>query len=61
MSNKDDVIKASGDYGGPGRIVCEFEPEPGKIRYVVAFKIEDGFGEFYHILSPNQLKWRRVE
>jgi hypothetical protein len=50
------VVKASGDYGGPGRIVAWFEPQPGKLRYVVAFKIEGGFGEFYHIMTPAQLQ-----
>ncbi len=48
------IIKGSGDYGGPGKVVVEFEYE-GRKRLVVAFKIEGGFGEFFHILSPGQL------
>lgn len=47
--------KFAGDYGGPGTIVAEFEYE-GRRRFVVAFKIEGGHGEFFHILSPNQLE-----
>lgn len=50
------VEKFSGDYGGPGRVVDRLEPEPGKLRYVVAFEIAAGFGEFYHILNPSQLR-----
>jgi hypothetical protein len=37
-------------------VVARFEPEEGKVRYVVAFKIADGFGEFFHILSEPQLR-----
>lgn len=50
------VEKHTGDYGGRGRVVQRLEPEPGKVRYVVAFKIEGGFGEFFHILNPTQLR-----
>lgn len=52
----DKVRKASGDYGGPGRLVATFYPQPGKVRFVVAFAIEGGFGEFYHILTKSQLE-----
>lgn len=52
----DPVIKATGDYGGPGRVVASFEATPGNRRYVVAFKIEGGFGEFFHILTEKQLQ-----
>ncbi len=51
------VEKFSGDYGGPGEIVVEFTYE-GRKRYVVAFKVKDGFGTFFHILSPGQLRER---
>jgi hypothetical protein len=50
------VEKFTGDYGGPGRIVATFEPEPGKVRHVVAFRIAGGFGEFYHILTDAQVR-----
>jgi hypothetical protein len=48
------IRKQAGDYGGPGIVVAEFEDE-GKRRLIVRFKIEGGFGCFYHILSPGQL------
>jgi hypothetical protein len=51
------IKKGTGDYGGPGEIVARFMDD-FKIRYVVKFKIKDGFGSFYHILNEAQLEER---
>lgn len=49
------VQKHGGNYGGPGQIVAVFETSEGETSYVVAFKIEGGHGEFFHILTEKQL------
>lgn len=53
----DAVRKFTGDYGGPGEVIGTVEFD-GKTRYVVAFKIEGGFGRFLHLLSEHQLRHR---
>lgn len=49
------VEKFSGDYGGPGEIVGAVDWD-GKRRYLVAFKIEGGFGRFIHVLNESQIR-----
>lgn len=49
------VNKFSGDYGGVGKVICGFIDED-RIRYVVSFRIQNGFGTFYHILTEKQLE-----
>jgi hypothetical protein len=51
----DRVTKFAGDYGGPG-IVKAVVPHGDSHRYMVAHKIEGGFGEFLHIYSEHQLR-----
>lgn len=42
-------------YAGPGRVVAVFKNWTGARRYVVAHRIADGVGEFYHIYSDREL------
>lgn len=50
------VEKIGGGYGGPGVVVNRFELTPGVWRYVVAHKIEGGWGTFLHIYGDAQLR-----
>ena len=53
---KDDLVeKHSGDYGGPGEFV-EYIRDGKRIRCIVKHKIEGGFGTFFHIYSPAQIR-----
>jgi hypothetical protein len=45
---------ASG-YSGPGEVVAVFKNWMGANRYVVAHKVQDGVGWFYHIYSQKEL------
>ena len=50
------VEKYKGDYGGPGVVKNVFEIAPNVHRYVVAHRIEGGYGELLHIYSEGQLR-----
>lgn len=56
----DPVEKHGGAYGGPGKVVGKFEAAPGVWRYVVAHKIEGGWGVFLHIYSAAQIRHRGI-
>jgi hypothetical protein len=49
------VKKIGGQYGGPG-VVKAVITVSGSLRYVVAHRIQDGWGELLHIYSENQLE-----
>jgi len=49
------VFKHSGDYGGPGTFV-QYILDGKRVRCIVKHKIEDGFGSFFHIYSPAQIR-----
>lgn len=55
----DRVRKQGGDYGGPGDVIgVVFIPKGDGLqhtRYVVAHKIEGGFGYFINVYSPGQI------
>jgi hypothetical protein len=51
----DRVKKINGQYGGPGVVRGVFAMENKNMRYVVAHRIEGGWGEMLHIYSKNQL------
>ncbi len=49
------VEKHSGDYGGPGNFV-QYISDGERVRCVVKHKIEGGFGTFFHIYNPAQIR-----
>ena len=49
------VEKFKGDYGGPG-VVIKAMMLGGKERYLVAHRIEGGFGQFVHIYNSSILR-----
>jgi hypothetical protein len=51
----DQVWKIGGDYGGPGIVRGRFFNGAGQERFVVAHKIDGGFGQFLHIYSERNL------
>lgn len=51
-----DVEKYKGAYGGPGKIVSKFPVGDNEWRYIVAHKIEGGFGKLLHIYGEGQLR-----
>jgi hypothetical protein len=51
----DRVIKVGGAYGGPGIVRGTISAGDDTLRYVVAHRIDGGYGEFLHIYGPAQI------
>jgi len=51
----DRVRKNSGEYGGPGIVRGLCLTALGEYRYLVAHRIEGGWGELLHIYNRRQL------
>ena len=51
----DRVEKIGGRYGGPGVIMEVIELEPGVVTYVVAYKIEGGWGRLLLLHTASNL------
>jgi len=53
----DRVIKIGGRYGGPGRVVGPPVQMDDDYRlYLVAMKVEGGYGEFVHVFPETALE-----
>jgi hypothetical protein len=51
----DAVVKATGDYTGPGIVEEALLLSDGRERYVVSHEVLGGDGTFLHIYGPNNL------
>lgn len=62
FSTGDRVEKLGGRYGGPGRIAgIASEFDDGHVLYLVAHRIEGGFGEFCHVYATANLRLLQPE